>query len=102
MLRVFRIQAHLDGVAAKAHLVLLDTERFTRRDEDLMTHEIKAGDRLRHGMLHLQARVHLQEVELAIFVHDELNRARVGVSGSSGNTHGGAAHLCTPLRCQGD
>ena len=38
------------------------------------------GDDFRHRMLHLDARVHFDEVQLAGFVHQELDRAGVGVA----------------------
>ena len=40
---------------------------------DLPLYEVRRGDQLRDRMLHLQAGVHLHEVELIIRVHDELN-----------------------------
>jgi hypothetical protein len=40
-------------------------------------------------VLHLQARVHLQEVEAARAIDDELDRAGVGVAGGGGQTDGG-------------
>src|SRR5690606_26550106 len=41
---------------------------------DLLVHEIDAGYRLCHGMLDLQAGVHLDEVEFAILI-EEFDRA---------------------------
>src|SRR5690242_8088826 len=42
-------------------------------------HEIDAGDCFRYRMLDLQARVHLDEIELAILV-EELDRAGAGIA----------------------
>ena len=47
---------------------------------DLLGDEIEAGDHLRHGMLDLQARVHLEEVEPPRRREDELHRAGVLVA----------------------
>ena len=54
-----------------------------RRDEQLRAHQIEAGDGLGHRMLDLQARVHLEEVELrlvALALEQELDRAGVHVA----------------------
>ena len=40
---------------------------------------IHAGDELGDRVLHLDARVHLDEVELAALVHEELDGAGIGV-----------------------
>ena len=57
-------------------------QRLALRDADLALHDIDAGDELGHRMLHLHARVHFDEVELARLVHQELDRAGVGVAGA--------------------
>jgi hypothetical protein len=36
------------------------------RDADHLLHQVDAGDQLGHRMLHLQARVHLEEVEVLV------------------------------------
>ena len=43
------------------------------------SHEIDAGDHLRDRVFHLQPRVHLEEVELAVGVEQELDRPCVRV-----------------------
>ena len=37
-------------------------------DADLLAHQVDAADHLGHRMLHLQARIHLDEGELAVLV----------------------------------
>mmetsp|Transcript_4479 Transcript_4479/g.17622 ORF Transcript_4479/g.17622 Transcript_4479/m.17622 type:complete len:588 (+) Transcript_4479:3483-5246(+) len=44
-------------------------------DVDHVLHQVLARDGLGHGVLHLQARVHLQEVEILLLVAQELNGA---------------------------
>ena len=46
---------------------------------DLLLHDVDAGDHLGHRMLDLDARVHLDEVELAVLVQ-ELERAGAAVA----------------------
>ena len=55
-------------------------QAVTGGDQDLALHQIDARDRFRHRMLHLDARVHLDEIKIAILVHQELDGARVGVA----------------------
>ena len=47
-------------------------------DADLLDDQVEPGDHLGHRMLHLQARVHLDEVELAVLV-EELDGAGAAV-----------------------
>ena len=44
-------------------------------------------------MLDLDALVHLQEEEIAMVVHQEFNRAGIGIVGNLGDAHGGFAHF---------
>ena len=55
-------------------------EALAGGDADLGLDEVDAGDHLGDGVLDLDARVHLDEVELAILVHEELDGACVAVS----------------------
>ena len=66
-LRVLRIQAHLDGVAAR---VGLDVELVTGGDAKLRLHEIHSGDELGDRMLDLDATVQLEEPEVASVDHE--------------------------------
>ena len=43
-------------------------------------HQVDAGDHLGDRMLHLDARVHLDEVEVALLIHQEFDGAGVGVA----------------------
>lgn len=53
-----------------------DTEPATFRDPDLRLHDVNAGDHLGHGVLDLDARIDLDEVEGPIsLIHQELDRA---------------------------
>ena len=45
-----------------------------------MLDEVDAGDRFGDRVLHLDAGVHLHEVEVALLVEQELHRAGVGVA----------------------
>ena len=77
--RVLGVDAAFDGVAEEADVVLLHRQAAAGGDADLLVHEVDAGDRLGHRMLDLQARVHLDEVELAVLV-EELDGAGAGIA----------------------
>src|SRR3989454_12722916 len=47
----------------------------------LLAHEIDAGHQLGHGVLDLKTRVHLEEVEVPLRVHEELDGASADVAG---------------------
>jgi hypothetical protein len=76
-LRILGADARLDGHAA------LDDgegrERLSAGDADLERHEIEAGDLLGDAVLHLEPRVHLEEVHL-VARHQELDRPEPDVA----------------------
>ena len=74
-------------------LGLDEREPLARRDPKLLLDEIDPVDELGHRMLHLQARVHLQEVELAgVCGRDELDRAGALVARGPRQRHGRLPH----------
>ena len=79
---ILRVDAALDGMAVRRQEALrIEREPLTARDPDLPAHEIDAGHHLGDGMFDLQPRVHLEEVVRAVPGQQELNRARIGVTG---------------------
>ena len=77
-LRVLRIDAAFDGVPVEADLLLAERQRRAGRDPDLLDDEIEPGDHLGDGVLDLEARVHFDEIELAVLVQ-ELDRADAAI-----------------------
>src|SRR5687768_13950423 len=77
-IRVFRIDAALDHVSAKRRKFVY-AERMSRGDADLLLHEVDAGEHLGDGVLHLDAGVHLHEVERSVLVEQHLDRAGADV-----------------------
>ena len=77
--RVFGVQAHLDGVAAQFDLALREGQLLAGGHADLHLHDVDAAGHLGDGVLHLYARVHLDEVELAV-LEQELEGARATVA----------------------
>ena len=74
-------------------------EPLAARDPDLPPHQIDAGHHLGDRMLDLQPRVHLEEVEAAVLVEQELDRAGVGVADRARDA--AAAPTSSPARIAG-
>ena len=89
---VLGVDAALDRPAVELHVRLLDRELLAGGDADHLLDEIDAGDQLGDGMLDLQARVHLQEVERAVLAGDELHRAGAVVADGLGQRDRLLAH----------
>src|ERR1700746_1761709 len=68
------VSAHLDGRGDDV------SKLFSRGDPNLSLHQIDAGYHLCDRMLDLNARVHLDEVQAVVFVHEELDRSCVLVA----------------------
>jgi hypothetical protein len=98
-LRVLGVDAALDAVAAQFRR-LRDRQRLARRHADLLLHQVHARHQLRHRMLDLDARVHLHEVEAAVLVEQELDRARREVADRLRTARGRLAHALAQLRRQ--
>ena len=77
---ILGIEAAFDRPAVELHVVLRERQLLAGRDADHLLHEVDAGDQFRHRMLDLQARVHLEEVEVAVAVDDELDRAGASIA----------------------
>ena len=77
---VFGIEAVLDGPAVDLNVVLRDAQRLAIGDADHLLHQIDAGDQFGHGVFHLKAGVHLEEVEILVTVDDEFDRTGRGVA----------------------
>ncbi len=76
LLRILGVDAHLYGVPPHLHLLLLEPKLLPHGDPELGLNQVNAGDHLGHGVLHLDAGVHLYEVEVPLLIHQELQSAR--------------------------
>ena len=96
-LGVLGVDAALDGVAVERHVPLLERQALPRRDPDLFLDDVDAGDELGHRVLDLDARVDLEEEEVALVVEQELERAGVGVLDGARRVDDRAAQLAPHL-----
>jgi len=75
-------------------------QRLAGRDPHLRTHQVDVGDLLGHGVLDLDARVHLDEDVVARGVEQELDGAGAGVADLLGEPHRVRAHAFPQLRVE--
>src|SRR5258708_21940964 len=68
--RILGVDAALDRVAFLHDVLLAELELHARGHADLLLHDVDAGDELGHRVLDLDARVHLDEVELVVLVEE--------------------------------
>ncbi|MES2681944.1 MAG: hypothetical protein V4650_00355 [Pseudomonadota bacterium] len=85
ILRVFGGDAALQGVAAESEVCLLRQARIANgralAHTDLRSDEIHTRHHLGHGVFHLDARIDLDEIEMAgVGIHQELDRAGMRVA----------------------
>src|SRR5271165_3618022 len=73
------VDAAFDGGAKESNVLLRDGKRRAGRDLDLLVDEVNSGDHLGDRMLDLDAGVHLDEVELSVFIQ-ELDRPDADVA----------------------
>src|SRR3546814_2558735 len=76
LIGVFCIDAVLDRPAGETHIILGECELFAGGDPDHLLDQVEVGHHLGDGMLDLEPRVHLQEVEASVRPGDELDGAR--------------------------
>ena len=66
-------------MAVELDIFLFDRQRFAIGNADLFADQIDPGDRFGDGVFHLQAGVHFDEIELAVFPQ-ELDRASPAIA----------------------
>ena len=90
--RILGVDAAFDRVAAGHHILLLEPQRFAGSHPDLRLDQIDPGHHLAHRVLHLDAGVDLDEIEVAFLIDDEFDRACRVVAGRAGQSHRRLTH----------
>src|SRR5262249_59901509 len=90
-----------ERVAVEADGVLPIAEGLAGGDADLLVDEVEPGHHLGDRVLDLDARVHLDEVEVAAAVDEELDGARVHVVDRGGGEQRGPVQAVARLRLEG-
>ena len=75
VLRIFCVDSRFEGVTVEHDVILREVKDFSGSGAQLHLDEVDARDHLGDGVLHLETRVHLHEVEVLLRVHDELDRS---------------------------
>ena len=94
---VFGVDAALDGVAPLLGFPDVFGKHAAGGNADLLLDQVHAVDFLGDGMLHLDAGVHLHEVEILLLVHQILDGAGVDVFDLLAELHRGVAHAFAEL-----
>jgi hypothetical protein len=68
VIRVLGIDPALNGPAPEAHVTLTQSQPFTGRNPELFPDQVETGDHFGYGVFNLKPGVHLEEVEIPVFV----------------------------------
>src|SRR3989304_3769856 len=90
--RVFGIGPALGGGSALDDLVLPPRQALARGHAELGRDQVEPRDLLGHGVLHLEPRVHLEEVKLAA-LDEELHGPRLDIAHRARARHGSRREL---------
>src|SRR5690606_9839019 len=100
--RILARYAAFDGPATWLDLLLPERKLLACRDPELPLHQVDSGDEFRHGVLYLDARVHLEEIKIALRVEQEFARTGILIPNRSCGCHGSLTHARAKLRVHGD
>ena len=68
MFCVFRIDSHFDCMSMNMYIFLCISQMFSCGDTDLFTDQIDSCNPFSHWMLYLNSCVHLNKIEISMFV----------------------------------
>ena len=68
---------------------------------DLLFNNIDSGNQLRHRVFNLDPGIHLQEIEIKLFIHQKLNGSCVGISNLFPDLYSRFAHFFPNFRSEG-
>src|SRR6478609_2206839 len=95
--RILARDAALHRPPARDDVFLAKGQLLARGNPKLPLNEVDPRNELRNRMLHLKARVHLEEVELAILGEEKLARTGVDVARRTRGPHSRLSHLLPKL-----
>eukprot|EP00760_Papus_ankaliazontas_P031590 PhM_4_TR5351/c0_g1_i1/m.88449 len=94
---VLSVHTALRGPAVDLDVLLLDGEGQTRGGAEHFLDKVDAGDGLCDGVLNLETRVHLEEVEVVVAIDHHLHGTGSDVVHSAGHAGGLLTHLLAQL-----
>ena len=93
--RVFSIDAQLHGMALCVDGLLGPTHLLATRNANLFLHDIDPRAHLSDRMFHLNAGVHLKEIEVQVLVDQKLHRTSIAIADGLAQTDSCVKHLLT-------
>ena len=87
-------------MSALGEVLLFEAQRLTVGHAELFFDKVYAHHFFRDGVFHLQAGVHFQEIEVAVFVHQKFYGTGTTVVHRPGGGYGFLAHLPAEFRCE--
>ena len=90
--RVFGIKPAFHRPAVDLHILLADRQLLAVGHPDHLLDQIDAGNQFCHRVFHLEARVHLKEIEIPVSIDDELNRPGAAIIHRFRQGHGLLTH----------
>ena len=93
-----RVAVAAESPPARGRFDLRAVQLEPLRDLNLAAHQVDAGDHFGDGVLHLDARVHLDEIPFAgIGIDQKFDRAGVVVAGRARQLHGGVGQIAARM-----
>src|SRR6266581_1954007 len=83
LFRMFGVNAALDGMSAVLNIAAAVDDGgklFSSGEQDLALYQVNASNHFGDWVLHLDARIHLDEMEFVLLVHEKFNGASVDVT----------------------
>jgi len=97
VVRIFGIDPAFDRMAGERNVLLAQLEHLAGSGTDLLLDQVDAGDRFRDRVLNLDPGIHFHEIEIALGVDQELDRAHPGIIDMPGQADSGLAHRLAQL-----
>src|SRR5204863_8443958 len=95
--RIFGIDAALDGVAGDYEVILRIAEPLSFGNANLISHDVGKRHHFCHGMFYLNASIHLHEVKTVVLIEKEFKGACTGIANLLTGLDGGISHFGAQL-----
>ena len=90
-IRIFRVDPAFEGVSDKRDITLRIAQWLPGGNANLLLYQVEPGDHFGDRVFHLDAGVHLHEIEIELLVDEEFDGADAGVTDASHTLQGGLA-----------
>src|SRR5262249_4867826 len=95
---IFGVKADFHGMAARRDGLPGKWQAMIGGDGDWEFYEVEPGDLFGDGMLHLEAGVYLEEIEIEVGIHQKFHGSGVCVTARASKANGGFTHFATQIR----